>query len=111
MKVIGQRQTRQKTLILETIRQTAAPLTAEQVLTCVRQVLPTLALTTVYRNLDQLTAQQTLSRMIYPDGVTRFKMADPHHHQLICLACSRTVDISQCPLECLSRQIEIDYGF
>lgn len=108
----NQRQTRQKMLIIEAIRQESAPLSADQILTWARQTLPGIALTTVYRNLEQLTQQQVISRLIYPDGITRYKIATAlHHHQLVCLDCARSVEISQCPLECLSRQIESETGF
>lgn len=108
----NQRQTRQKTLIIETIRQDSTPLTADQILTRARLALPGLALTTVYRNLETLTQQQTISRLIYPDGITRYQLAaDLHHHDLVCLTCGRAVEISQCPLECLTRQIESETGY
>ena len=112
MRVNGQRQTRQKAIILETIRSAAEPLTADQILTCARQAQPALALTTVYRNLEQLTVQRVITRLIYPDGITRYRQAEvQHNHQLICLGCNSKVDISQCPLESLSRQIESETGF
>ncbi len=108
----NQRQTRQKTLILETIRQETAPVTADLILMRARQTLPGLALTTVYRNLEQLTVHQTITRLIYPDGITRYQLASAlHHHELVCLSCARTVEVSQCPLECLARQIESESGF
>lgn len=108
----GPRQTRQKSLILETIRQACEPMTADQILTSARATLPVLALTTVYRNLEQLSSQRTITRLIYPDGITRYKLAEPaHNHQLICLGCARKVDIGHCPLESLARQIESETGF
>ena len=106
------RQTRQKKLILEAIEKAEAPQTAEQVLSNAREALPSMALTTVYRNLEQLTDQQIISRLIYPDGITRYRMADEiHHHQLVCIRCNDQVDISQCPLDCLAKQIEDDTGY
>ena len=106
-----QRQTRQKTLILAALHDSAQPLSAEQILALTRQSLPAIALTTIYRNLELLTQQQVISRLIYPDGITRYQAAALHHHQLVCLKCSRTVDVSQCPLACLTRQIERETGF
>ena len=112
MSITGQRQTKQKAIILEMIRSSAEPLTADQILTSARLVQPALALTTVYRNLELLTGQRVITRLIYPDGITRYKLADaPHNHQLICLGCKRKVAISHCPLECLARQIESETGF
>ena len=106
------RQTKQKTMILEIIRQDSRPLTADQILACARETLPALALTTVYRNLEQLTSQQVISRLIHPDGVTRYRMAgELHNHDMICLDCAKVVEISQCPLDCLTLQIESETGF
>lgn len=108
----GQRQTRQKKLIIEAVETQDAPQTAEQILTYARSFLPAMALTTVYRNLEQLTAQQAISRLIYPDGITRYRLADQvHHHQLICLHCKQVINIHQCPLDCLAKQIEEDSGY
>jgi len=110
--VNNQRQTKQKTIILDTIQSAGEPLTADQILSKARLVMPAMALTTVYRNLELLTTQRVITRLIYPDGITRYKQAEaPHHHQLICLDCARKVNISQCPLECLARQIESETGF
>ena len=108
----GQRQTKQKKLIIEAIENQDAPQTAEQILTYAHSFLPAMALTTVYRNLEQLTAQQTISRLIYPDGITRYRLADQmHHHQLICLQCKLVTNIHQCPLDCLAKQIEDESGY
>ncbi len=106
------RQTRQKTLILEAIKQESSPQSAEQILAFARKSLPSMALTTVYRNLEQLAGLKAISKMIYPDGITRYQMTSTlHHHQLVCLGCAKAVDISQCPLECLASQIETDTGY
>ena len=106
------RQTKQKKLIFEAIEQSDVPQTAEQILASARAFLPSMALTTVYRNLEQLTDQQVISRLIYPDGITRYRLAgEVHHHELVCVRCNHHVDISQCPLDCLAKQIEDDTGY
>ncbi|MGI6334035.1 MAG: Fur family transcriptional regulator [Saccharofermentanales bacterium] len=112
MSVKNTRQTKQKSLILATIRKAGRLLTAEQILTAARKTLPKLALTTVYRNLEQLSNQQIITRLIHPDGVTRYRITDElHNHDVVCLNCSKTLEISQCPLDCLTLQIEESTGF
>ncbi len=106
------RQTRQKKQILQVITQKDKALSADQILNLAKKDLPTLALTTVYRNLDQLVAQGTISRLIYPDGITRYQIISANHgHELICLGCGETIDVNQCPISSLTRQIEDDTGF
>lgn len=106
------RQTKQKKLILDIISRDPSSLSAEQIHSAARLDLPSLALTTVYRNLESLVQQQKISRLIYPDGVTRYQTAAAsHEHQLFCLDCGKHAEIPYCPLECLSQQIESDTGY
>ena len=93
------RQTKQKSLILATIRQAGGLLTADQIWPPLENVAQT-CLTTVYRNLEQLSNQRIITRLIHPDGVTRYRMTDElHNHDMICINCSKTLEISQCPLD------------
>ena len=85
------RQTKQKSLILATIRQAGGLLTADQILAAARKTLPKLALTTVYRNLGNYQPADHHS-INSPDGVTRYRMTDElHNHDMICINCSKTL--------------------
>ena len=106
------RQTRQKKLILEAIEKADKPVSADQILLHARKSLPAIALTTVYRNLEQLTGLQAVTRLIYPDGVTRYRLAGKvHGHQIVCLGCSKVADINHCPFASIEEQIAQETGY
>lgn len=106
------RKTRQKKLILQAIEKADKPVSAEQILGSARDSLPGIALTTVYRNLEQLCSHQIISRLVYPDGISRYRLAgEVHGHQIICLGCNRSMAINHCPLDCLEEQIAAETGY
>ncbi len=88
-----QRQTRQRQLILETLRGLRTHPTADEVYQLVRQQMPNVSLGTVYRNLERLSADG-LVRKIHGEGGSRRFDGDlsPHHHAR-CRRCGQLVDL------------------
>ena len=67
------RMTRQRKLLLRILSEAAMPLSAGEILSRAQQQLPSLALTTVYRNLEALEAHGAIERTVYPDGAARYQ--------------------------------------
>lgn len=68
-----------------------------------RQFLPRIGRVTVYRALDLLQAQGLVEVLYLGDGRTRYELARPHHHHLICLRCGRLEPFEGCNVTTLAR--------
>ena len=99
------RMTRQRKLLLRILSEAAMPLSAGEILSRAQQQLPSLALTTVYRNLEALEAHGAIERTVYPDGAARYQAKSLHQHYLICLYCHRQVPLDFCPMDQLGAQV------
>jgi Fur family peroxide stress response transcriptional regulator len=67
--------------------------TADQVYDAVRERLPGLSRTTVYRVLETLVTAGIARKVHHAGGVARFDPMTERHHHLVCEACGRLVDI------------------
>ena len=97
----GFRMTRDRRTILEVLGKVSIPLTAEDVLSRVNSALPGIALSTVYRTLDELVSRGIVQRtLLSNDGRSFFElMGNAHRHYMVCLGCHRMFPISNCPVE------------
>jgi Fe2+ or Zn2+ uptake regulation protein len=88
------RNTRQRGVILDILKETHEHPTAETIYRESRRVLPNISLGTVYRNLNFLRDQGTV-REIRPSegGSSRFDRADTPHAHFHCVRCSALLDI------------------
>ena len=97
------RQTKQKQLLLDILK-TEAPLTAMQLYTKAAQHRPTLAKSTVYRNLETMVQRGELCRGFLENGESFFSpVGSEHHHYMICRECNRMQQLPECPMEALGR--------
>ena len=103
--------TRQRAAILRVLDESAEPLSAEEVHSRLRGEEPSLALSTVYRNLERFCSENLLHRDTFGDGVVRYSPARRHGHYLICTGCDDRVRIDGCPLAALEEGLERDTGF
>jgi len=65
----------------------------EQIFASVRERIPGLSRTTVYRVLETLCQLGLLRRLHHPGATVRFDGKTTRHHHLICRVCHRVVDI------------------
>lgn len=83
------RMTRQRKLILETLRHAMDHLSADEVYEIVRQEMPRISLGTVYRNLEILHEQGEIRKLEFGGTQSRWD-GDPHpHYHIRCLCCDR----------------------
>lgn len=88
------RNTRQRTVILEILRESRAHPTAEAIYVEARKALPNISLGTVYRNLNVLR-NQGLAREIRPAGESSSRFDGnclPHAH-FYCTECRTMIDL------------------
>ena len=99
------RVTKQKQLIMAILKASAVPLTARQ--------QPTLAKSTVYRNLEALRERGEVSHGLLENGESLYEAVRPHEHKhyMICKGCNAMVDLPACPLHALEEEIAGAAGF
>jgi len=109
----GFRMTRDRRTILEVLGKVSIPLTAENVLSRVNSALPGIALSTVYRTLDELVSRGIVQRtLLSNDGRSFFELTgNTHRHYMVCLGCHRMFPISTCPVEDFANRAAEDLGF
>ncbi|WP_432378827.1 Fur family transcriptional regulator [Duganella sp. P38] len=95
-----QRNTRQKSAILNAIEQARRPLTPQEILAEASREVSQLGMATVYRNLKSLLEDGALKLVTLPGENARYEstsVAEHHHHHFQCTACQRVFDVHACP--------------
>lgn len=67
--------------------------TADQVYESVRERLPEISRTTVYRVLETFVAAGAARKVCHPDAVARFDPIVERHHHLVCEQCGTLYDL------------------
>lgn len=90
---------KQRELILTTVRINLIHPTADQVYSIIRKTMPNISLGTVYRNLNLLAENGDIIKISLPNQSDRFDSTlEPHYH-MICNKCGKIFDIK---LDCLT---------
>lgn len=71
-----------------------------------------IGLTTVYRALQALVADQIIDQLRREDGEAIYRLCgEKHHHHLVCKACGKTVEIEGSAIEKWSKSVADAHGF
>lgn len=92
-----ERNTRQRTAILEALASLNRPLLPQEILAEAQLAVPSLSLATVYRALKAMSDEGELQVVNLPGQATRYELQRHHHHHFHCNACQRVFDIDACP--------------
>lgn len=85
--------TKVQSAILEAVRENGQHLSAEQVFLQVKRQFPSVALGTVYRNLNRFADERLIRRVVRGDSADYFEgNTEPHDH-VTCAVCGRMTDI------------------
>ena len=87
------RNTRQRTLILETLHALGNHPTADEIFESVRQSLPRISLSTVYRNLEFLAKSGHIRKLEMGGLPVRFDSTVAPHFHIRCISCNRVDDL------------------
>lgn len=94
-------------IILETLSHEHIHLTSHQVYEEIRQYLPAVNPSTVYRALDRLVSQGKISVSDMGTGATVYEtLADGIHHHLVCEKCGGVITINQNEVGAFFRAVE-----
>ncbi len=107
---LGIKVTRQRKAILSIIQQADTPLSADEIYARLAQDGTNYS--TVYRTLATLAEKGALIKVGGIGGKTLFMLKNhTHKHHLICTECQKVLEIDECPIETLSREIAETTGF
>ncbi len=102
---INRRMTNQKLVILEELKKLRTHPTADDLYAIVRQKLPNISLSTIYRNLIILAEDGHLRKLQFPGGQMRFDGAMAPHDHIKCKECGKVFDIDSIPVKHVSEMI------
>ena len=93
--------------ICQIISSSRQHMTAEQIFDALRQAYPTVALATVYNNLNKLWRDGRIRKVSLAGMPDRYDRVDRHDH-LVCRECGRLVDIQLTGLtQALQAQVKV----
>ncbi len=87
------RTTQQRRVILEVLSAHRDHPTAEELYHEIRETLPSISLGTVYRNLDLLSRNGDVTRIVGSSGPSRFDPVNDGHPHIRCPECNRVFDL------------------
>lgn len=96
----ARRDTAQQRAIRSAIESAGRPLSVHEVHERAAEVVPTLALCTVYRVLNRLLGDGDIAAVSVPGQPDRYEpvaIAATHHHHFRCEVCDRLYDVCACP--------------
>lgn len=102
---------RQRELILKTLKENCIHPTAEQLYELIRREEPTVSLATVYRNLNLLAENGMVKKIEGLDGTAHFDHQTFDHYHFICTKCNRVFDIPCDIAHDLAQDVESRTGF
>ncbi len=87
------RMTRQRAVILETLRSVHTHPTADEVYAMVKERIPRISLGTVYRNLDLLATDKQILKLESGGSTRRYDGTITPHYHIRCSCCGRVADV------------------
>jgi Fur family transcriptional regulator, peroxide stress response regulator len=101
----------QRRVILETMLLRDDHPTAEQIYDALQARVPEISRATVYRALESLVQLGAIGRAHHLGPATRFDANAGHHHHLVCVRCSRVMDLEDPRLDDLPVPDPAQTGF
>jgi Fur family peroxide stress response transcriptional regulator len=85
--------TKQREVVLQVIRDARAHLTANEVFSAAKDMLPSISFATVYNSLRYLKDAGHIAEIQFGNGASRFDRMTHRHDHAICTKCGKLVDI------------------
>ena len=87
--------TRQKQLIIDILKNSEGHMTADEIYMEAKKRLPKIAVGTVYRNLNILSADKIINRVAIGNGSDIFDKTPSQHPHMICENCGKVFDLPE----------------
>ena len=104
------RNTNQRQLIYEFLESSLTHPTAEQIFNGVRKKLPRISFGTVYRNLDTLEKQGSITGLKYSKEHIRYHIGADNHYHFVCEHCDKVENLEMGELFDLNNQVSKRHG-
>jgi len=111
LKKKGLKLTPQRRLIVDVIHDTAAHLTAEEIIAQVQTKMPGINKSTVYRTLELLEDASCVYKSELDDHFIYHHAEEGHHHHLVCSMCGKTIDCDEDLFSPVEKSLGEKYGF
>jgi Fe2+ or Zn2+ uptake regulation protein len=105
------RTSRHRSIILNELKKFNSHPSAEEVYKTVKKIIPKISISTVYRNLDVLTQQGAVKKLVSLSNEMRFDGNIEHHHHIICSRCGKIDDLHKFNIPDFCLQIEKLSGY
>lgn len=95
------RNTKQKQLILDILKKTNRPMSINEIYHSIITEIPTIAKSTIYRNIDILLKLNLIDKYYFNDSELFYqikKAAHEHNHYVICDNCKKIFNLPICPI-------------
>lgn len=110
--ISGLKGTRPRLAVLHVLEEEQRPLDVSEIMTGLKEHQIDADQATVYRIVDSFYKKGLIYRLDFQERKFRYeKAAGPEHHHLICEACGRIEDISDCKITELQGAISEKKGF
>jgi len=107
LKDSGVRLTHQRTLILEILEKERRHLDAGEIHRRVTRRMPRISLATVYRNLNMLKNLGLINEVRFDEQHLHYELKEAgEHYHLICLNCTRVIEVDLPLLDYLKKNVE-----
>ena len=105
----GNKMSKQRQVVLQVVNNSCDHPTAETVLFRCKEIMPSINIATVYRNLGALVKQGLINKISQDEG-DRFDKTLHSHAHFKCLNCGSLTDLLEIDVESIKSQVEIKYN-
>lgn len=108
----GYRLTQARQVILQTLLESGAHQTADELALLVNKRASNIGRMTVYRTLELLTELGVVRPIYQGTGAAHYVLLEEgHHHHMVCNACQKVIELEQCWLEGVAEELNGRFGF
>lgn len=105
----NERNTKQKQLILSILKEAEHPLSINEIYNKMILIIPKIAKSTIYRNIDMMLSQNMIEKYYLNDNEVFYKYKsdeNTHTHFIICDECKKIYTLPSCPIKELETSIK-----
>jgi len=109
LKSLNLKITPKRLVLLDILMNESLYLSPEEIWTKMKKQFETIGLPTVYRNLEELSERDVISKVAHPNRQLYYYFCAnrDHHHHFVCLSCRNVEDISFCALDELQKEVKM----
>jgi Fur family transcriptional regulator, ferric uptake regulator len=111
LKEKGLKLTPQRRLIVDIIHDAKTHITAEEIIANVKQKMPGVNKSTIYRTLDLLEETGCVYKSEAHDQFIYHHAEEGHHHHLVCEHCGKTLECEEDMFGPLEKSLQKRFGF